>query len=128
MTVRAIRGATTADNNTEQDIINETKALLQEMVERNGIEKDDIISIFFTTTHDLNAAFPAAAARKLGWNDVALMCSNEIPVPGSIEKCIRVMMHVNTEKANNDIKHVFLKGARSLRPDLNEKGKNNSNT
>ncbi|MDP4093139.1 MAG: chorismate mutase [Bacillota bacterium] len=120
MKVRAIRGAVTCSANTEQDILNETRELLIGIVEKNSIRENDIISIIFTVTNDLNAAFPAVAARSMGWTDIPLMCSNEIPVPGSLEKCIRVMMHINTEKDNKDIKHVFLKGARSLRPDLSQ--------
>jgi len=118
MSVRAIRGATTVENNCYDEIINETKELLVKIVEENAIDKEDIISIIFSVTKDLDAAFPAVAARELGWTSIALMCTNEIDVPGSLKKCIRVLMHINTEKRNEDLRHIYLKGAKVLRPDL----------
>ncbi|HHW49719.1 MAG TPA: chorismate mutase [Clostridiaceae bacterium] len=118
MPVRAIRGATTVESNSHDEIINETKELLLKIVEENNIVQEDIISIIFSVTRDLDAAFPAVAARQLGWTSIALMCTNEIDVPGSIKKCIRVLMHINTEKRNSDIRHIYLKGAKVLRPDL----------
>lgn len=118
--VRAVRGAVTVENNAAYEIIKETKQLLIEIVERNNISEDDIISVIFSVTKDLDAAFPAAAARQLGWNDIPLMCTNEISVPGSLEKCIRVLMHINSCKNRNEIRHVYLKGAKALRPDLAE--------
>ena len=116
--VRAVRGATTVESDDIEEIIAGTVSVLKKMVEENKIETDDIISVIFTMTHDLNAGFPAAAARRLGWTDVALMCMNEIDVPGSLKKCIRILMHINTEKKNTDIRHIYLKEARELRPDL----------
>ncbi|MCR4435575.1 MAG: chorismate mutase [Clostridiales bacterium] len=121
MGVRAIRGAVTVENNSASDIIGETKALLTKMAEKNRLVEEDIISIIFTMTEDLNAAFPAIAARQLGWNSAALMCMREIDVPGSLNKCIRVMMHINTDKTSKEINHVYLKDARVLRPDLADK-------
>jgi len=121
MPVRAIRGATTVENNCRDEIINETKELLQKIVEENGVDQEDMISIIFSVTKDLDAAFPAVAARQLGWTSIALMCTNEIDVPGSVRKCIRVLMHINTDKRNSEIKHVYLKGAKDLRPDLTNK-------
>lgn len=118
MAVRALRGATTVENNTAVEIINETANMLKEIVEKNGLEIDDVISMIFTVTKDLDAAFPAVAAREIGWTDVALMCMNEIPVKGSLEKCIRVLVHINTEKKNKDLRHIYLKRAKILRPDL----------
>jgi chorismate mutase len=118
--VRAIRGATTIDNNTADEIIKETRNLLKRIVEDNNIKKDDIISIIFTVTRDVNAVFPAVAAREMGWTDIALMCTNEMEVPGSLKMCIRVLMHVNTDIPNDRIKYVYLKGAKILRPDLAE--------
>jgi len=118
MLVRAIRGATTVEKNDANEIIEETRKLLLEIVEKNSIMEDDIISIIFTVTKELNAAFPAVAARHVGWTEVALICTNEIDVPGSLANCVRVLIHVNTEKSNNEMKHVYLKGARILRPDL----------
>ncbi len=116
--VRTIRGATTVLNNEKTEILNETKKLLKEIIEKNNLEKDDIISIIFTATKDLNAVFPAVAAREMGLNDVALMCMNEIDVPDGLKKCIRVMLHINTSLEKDRIKHVYLNGAKVLRPDL----------
>lgn len=119
--VRAIRGATTVEANNEHEILDKTGELLQAMTEQNDIKKEDIISVIFSVTADLNAAFPAVAARRLGWTDTAMMCTNEIDVPGSLQKCIRVLMHIHTEKNNNELKYIYLKEARKLRPDLFDK-------
>jgi len=116
--VRALRGAITVENNNETDILTATRELISSIIQENNISKDDIISIVFTATRDLDAVYPAVAARQLGFTDVALMCVNEMYVPGSLEKCIRVMMHVNSGKKNNELKHVYLKGAKILRPDI----------
>lgn len=116
--VRAIRGATTVEANDGQQILERTCELLISMTEQNMISKEDIISVIFSTTSDLNAVFPAVAARQLGWTDIALMSTNEIDVPGSLKKCIRVLMHFNTEKSNSELKYVYLKEAMKLRPDL----------
>ncbi|MCS7296584.1 MAG: chorismate mutase [Chloroflexota bacterium] len=118
MPVRGIRGATTVPQNTREAIIEATRELLQLMVEANGIAPEDIASAWFTTTPDLNAEFPAVAARQLGWTFVPLMCSHEIDVPGSLRMCLRILLHVNTEKSPHEIRHVYLRGARVLRPDL----------
>jgi len=118
MSVRAIRGAITIEENEVQNIISNTKELLKTIFERNNIIKDDIISIIFTTTKDVNKAFPSVAAREMGLTDVPLMCASEIDVPGSLKMCIRVMVYINTEKKLSDIHHVYLKNARQLRPDL----------
>jgi chorismate mutase len=120
MFVRAVRGATTVENNDAIEILEATRELLNLIVEKNNITQDDAISIIFTVTDDLNATFPAIAARQIGWTSVALMCTNEINVPGSLEKCLRILIHINTEKRNDEIKHVYLRGAKVLRPDLNE--------
>lgn len=116
--VRALRGATTVNNNDSNEILEETKILLTDIVEKNNINEDDVISIIFSVTKDLNAAFPAVAARKMGWTNVALFCTNEMDVPGSLSKCIRVLLHINTEKGNKELTHVYLNGAKILRPDL----------
>ena len=113
--VRAIRGATTSDNNTKDDIVEATREMLISLVEANDLKKEDVISAFFTTTKDLNTQFPAVAARKIGWTEVALMCSHEMFVPDAQEKCIRVMAHVNTDKSPHDINNVYLKDAVNLR-------------
>ncbi|MBZ4645775.1 MAG: chorismate mutase [Petroclostridium sp.] len=118
MTVRAIRGAVTVDNNTKEEIILYTKQLLKEMIMLNNIDINDMISIFFTTTKDINATFPSVAARELGLTNVPLMCASEIDVPGSLQKCIRVMVHLNTDKNLDEIIHVYLRDAKKLRPDL----------
>ncbi len=116
--VRAIRGATTVENNDAVEMLRETEKLLVEIIEKNKLKEEDIISIIFTVTNDLNTTFPAIAARNLGWTSVALMCTNEIPVPGSLKKCIRVLLHFNTNKRNNEIRHIYLNDAKVLRPDL----------
>jgi chorismate mutase len=119
MGVRGIRGAITVESNTREAIVDGARLLLEEMVRQNDVNIDDIASVLITTTEDLHAAFPAQAARLLeGWEYVPLMCAREIPVPGSLPSCIRVMMHVNTEKSAKDIQHVFLRDAVKLRPDL----------
>jgi len=115
MSLRGIRGATTVENNTKEEIIETTKELLTEMLSANRIKIEDIASIIFSVTKDLNAEFPAVAARELGWNDTALLCTYEIDVSGSLPKCIRALMHVNSEKKQNEMKHVYLRGAQSLR-------------
>lgn len=118
MAVRAIRGAITVEKNDANDIINESRSLLNEIIMRNEVNQEDIASIIFTVTKDLNAAFPAVAARQIGLTDISLMCMQEIEVPGSLEKCIRILVHFNSDKTNKEIKHVYLGGAKILRPDL----------
>lgn len=119
MGVRGVRGAITVEKNTKEEILSATKMLIEEIVARNGIKPDDVASVILTTTEDVDAVFPAAAARMLeGWEYVPLMCAREIPVPGSLPLCVRVMMHVNTDKSAKEIQHVFLRDAVKLRPDL----------
>ena len=115
MSVRGIRGATTADENTREAILDATAALLQRMVEANGTRIEDIAAIYFTVTQDLDAEFPPLAARRMGWTDLALLCATEIPVPGSQDSCIRVLMIVNSEKSQEDVQFVYLKDAANLR-------------
>ena len=112
---RGIRGATTADANTDEAIYSATRDMLQELINANGIDQEQVAAAYFTVTSDLNAAFPAAAARQLGWNEVALMCSTEIPVADSLGHCIRVMILYNTEKLQRDMVNVYLKGTDVLR-------------
>ncbi|MCT4544107.1 MAG: chorismate mutase [Vallitalea sp.] len=114
----SIRGAITVDNNTKEDIINETKLLLEEILKRNNINIDEIISIIFTATDDLTAAYPAIAARELGIVNASLLCVSEMHVENSLDKCIRIMMHIQQEVLQKDMRHVYLKKAESLRPDL----------
>ena len=118
MRVQGIRGANTVEYNTADAIIKATTDLLEEIVQSNAIETDDIASIFFSTSPDLNAEFPAVAARRLGLTNIALFCSQEIGVPGSLPMCVRILMHVNTHKRANEVTHIYMGGARVLRPDL----------
>lgn len=124
MAIRGIRGATTVQKNTKEDIVSATKELLEILVMRNNINTDDIASVVFSVTDDLNAGFPAVAARSLGWLYTPLFCTREIPVPDSLGMCIRVLFHVNSDKPQKDIKHVYLNGAEKLRPDLDSAEKN----
>jgi chorismate mutase len=117
MPCRGVRGATTADENTSEAILESTRQLLALMIRQNGIEAEDVASAIFTTTTDLNARFPALAARQLGWLDVALMCYHELSVPGSLERCVRILLHWNTETPSSEIVHVYIKDAAQLRPD-----------
>lgn len=116
--VRGIRGAITVEADEREAIVRATQRLLKAMVERNGIELDDIASVLFSLTPDLHAAFPALGARELGWVHVPMLHFTEIDVPGMLGRCIRVLMHVNTPKTLEAIDHVYLDGAAALRPDL----------
>lgn len=117
--LRGVRGATTVERNEEAEILAATRELLREMLSANEITDFEVIaSIFFTTTPDLNATFPAEGARALGMTMVPLLCFQEIPVAGRLERCVRIMMQVNTVKRQHEIRHVYLREARSLRPDL----------
>ena len=116
--LRGIRGATTVDANTREAILEATGELLGALIEANDLVPDDIASVFFSATQDLNAEFPALAARHLGWSHVALTCMAEMYVPGSLPMCVRILMHVNTAKRQDEVKFVYLRGAKALRPDL----------
>lgn len=120
ITCRGIRGATTVENNDAEEILSATRELLYIIIRANGIEVDDVASAIFTTTTDLNATFPALAARQLGWYDTALLCGNEMNVPDSLPMCIRILVHWNTNHHPKDIVHVYLRRAKNLRPDRNE--------
>ncbi|TAK28743.1 MAG: chorismate mutase [Chloroflexota bacterium] len=115
MWCRGIRGATTVETNTRDEILSATRELLQNLVEANDFALDDVASAYFTTTPDVNAEFPAVAARQLGWNQVPLLCGHEMQVPDSLGRCIRVLLHVNTEKKAGEITHIYLRGAVGLR-------------
>ena len=115
-TVRGLRGATTANSNTRDAILEATRELLEALVEANDVSADDIAAVTFSTTRDLDAEFPAVAARvDLGWTDVAMMCGHEMEVPGGQERCIRVMMLVNTDKKPRELERIYLREAANLR-------------
>jgi chorismate mutase len=115
---RGIRGAITVDKNNKESIITASKELLEQIIKANNVNVDDIATVWFTTSNDLNAEFPAVAARDLGWTRTAMLCGHEMNVPGSLPRCIRVLMLVNTDKRNDELIHVYLHEAEKLRPDL----------
>lgn len=117
---RGVRGATTVESDDREEILAATRQMLALMIRLNGIQQADVCSAIFTTTPDLTAEFPALAARQLGWIDLALLCGHEIRVPGSLGRCVRVLLHWNTEKPHHEIKHVYLRDAARLRPDLSK--------
>ena len=114
--VRGVRGATTVPANDRAPILSATRELLELMVGANGIVPADVASVWFTVTPDLDAEFPAFAAREIGWTAVPLICGREIPVAGALPLCIRVLIHWNTDVPQAEVRHVFLHGARALRP------------
>ena len=114
---RGIRGATTVDENTPEAILRATRELLFILIRANDINGDDVASAIFTTTRDLNATYPALAARQLGWYDVALLCGHEMEVPEGLDRCLRILIHWNTPKSPKEIVHVYIHGAKNLRPD-----------
>lgn len=116
MWCRGIRGATTTEENTREAILEATRELLQLMIGCNDIDVDQVAAATFTTTPDLNAEYPALAARQLGWHDAALLCGHEMNVPDGLAKCIRILILVNTEKGAKEINHVYIKDAKNLRP------------
>ena len=118
MPVRAIRGAVQVDTNEREPIIEATAELVAEVMTRNDLVTDDVISVIFTATPDLTAEFPALAARKIGFHAVPLMCSTEIPVRGAMPRVVRLMAHVETDLARAQIQHVYLRGAAALRQDI----------
>lgn len=124
--LRGIRGATRVKENSKESIFTASKELLLAIVRANDVETEDIASIFLTTSPDLNAEFPAYAARDLGWIAVPLLCAQEIGVPGSMTRLIRILLHVNTTKSQSEIKHQYLGETKKLRPDLFEETSNDS--
>jgi len=120
MACRGVRGATTVEANDREEILTATRQLLALMIRRNGIEKADVASAIFTVTPDLDAEFPALAARQLGWLEVPLLCGHELAVPGSLPRCIRVLVHWNTDRAQHEIHHIYVRDAVKLRPDLSK--------
>ena len=121
--MRALRGATTVENNTKDEIFNATIEMMNEIISKNGVDISDIADIIFTVTPDLTAVFPAAAVRKMGITDVPLLDMAAPDIDGALKKCIRVMVHINTDKDNKDLVHIYLNGAKALRPDLIKKNK-----
>jgi chorismate mutase len=115
--LQGIRGATTVSQNDATEILGATDELLRALIEANELQPDDIVSALFTVTRDLDAAFPARAAEDFGWNIVALLHATEIPVPGSLPRCIRLLVHAYTTRTRAEIKHCYLRGATVLRPD-----------
>jgi len=116
MATRGIRGATTVERNDREQILAATRELLEVLVRLNGLRPEDVAHVWFTVTGDLDAEFPAFAAREIGWTEVPLMCGREIPVPGAIAGCIRVLIDWNTAKTQREIRHAFLHRAKELRP------------
>lgn len=114
---RGVRGATTVDSTDRESVLRATRELIALIVRVNGIESEDIASVWFTTTTDITSVFPAMAARQLGWLDVPLMCGHEMTVDGALAKCVRILLHWNTETPQKEIQHVYLRDARALRPD-----------
>jgi chorismate mutase len=116
--VRALRGATTVDADTVDQVTDRVQTLVRRMLEDNGVDKEDVISILFTATDDITSMFPATAARAIGLGDVPLICAGELSIDGGTPLCIRVLMHLTTERARSELHHVYLEGARGLRDDL----------
>ncbi len=116
--VRAVRGATTVDADSPEEVTYRVQELVQKMIDENGLVHDDLISILFTATEDIVSMFPAAAARELGLGDVPLLCARELSVEGATPMCIRVLMHAGTERSLSELHHIYLRNARGLRDDL----------
>ncbi|WP_368504501.1 chorismate mutase [Alkalihalophilus sp. As8PL] len=117
--VRGIRGATTVTSNEEEEILEVTEELVNEIISQNSFLPDEVAQVLITVTEDLSATFPAKALRRFkDWTYVPVMCATEIPVPGSLEKCIRILLTVNTTAAQNEINHIYMRDAIKLRPDL----------
>jgi chorismate mutase len=116
----ALRGATTLDVDDEPHMVERVTALLGEMLARNRVDHDDLVSIIFTATDDVHCAFPALAARRMGLGDVPLLCARELDIDGGTRRCVRVMMHLTSDIGRSDLRHVYLEGARGLRDDLPE--------
>jgi chorismate mutase len=120
MSFRALRGATTVDVDSTDQVTERVVELLTAMMEQNDVDHDDLISVWFTATDDIHSMFPAAAARKIGWGDVPLLCARELDIDGATPLCIRVLVHLMSERGRSELHHVYLHGARGLRDDLPE--------
>jgi len=116
--VRALRGATTVDEDSREQVSERMVELLTELLDRNGVDHDDVISVLFTATGDIHSMFPAEAARKVGFGDIPLICARELDIDGATPRCLRVLLHLNTQRSRADLHHVYLHGARNLRDDL----------
>src|ERR1700761_3822256 len=116
--VRGLRGATTVDVDTVEQVTERSQELILRLMERNDLVEDDIVSVLFTTTADVTSVFPATAIREIGFGAVPLLCAAEIPVPGAMPLCVRVLLHVYTARSRDEIHHVYLHGAQGLRDDL----------
>ena len=114
---RGVRGATTVEEDSREEILRATHELLTHMIQANDVHPDDVASVIFTTTPDLNAEYPALAARLPGWEDVALLCTHEMAVHHGLKRCVRILLHWNTEKSLSEMRHIYLRGAVVLRPD-----------
>ncbi|MGI8776935.1 MAG: chorismate mutase [Acidimicrobiales bacterium] len=118
MAIRALRGATTVDEDTPEQVSERVQALIAAMLSRNGVTHDDIISMIFTATADIVSMFPASAARATGLGDVPLLCAQELSVQGATPRCIRILVHLETDRPRSELRHVYLEGAEALRDDL----------
>jgi len=116
--LRALRGATTLDADTKEQVMDRTAVLIRTILERNGIDHEDLVSLIFTATDDVQSEFPAAAARGIGISDVPLLCARELDVEGAVPRCIRVLIHLYTDREPTALRHVYLEGAKPLRTDL----------
>ena len=116
--LRALRGATTLDADTRDQVIERTSELIMAILNRNGVEHEDLVSLIFTATDDVRSEFPAAAARSIGISDVPLLCARELDVEGAVPHCVRVLVHLYSEKTPSELRHVYLEGAKPLRTDL----------
>ena len=114
---RGVRGAISVEANTASAILSATRELLEALIAANGIAPDDVCSLLLTTTPDLTAEYPAVAARQIGWQAVAVMCAQELAVPHGLPRCVRALVHWNTDRTADEIKHVYLRDAEALRPD-----------
>lgn len=123
MRCRGVRGAITVERNARGEILAATRSLLGEMTTANDISMEDVASVIFTATADLDAVYPAVAARELGWTQIPLLCMQEMAVRGSLDRCVRILIHWNTSLAASEVQHIYLRGAQALRPDLVEAGK-----
>lgn len=118
MAVRAVRGATQVDDDDRQQVLDATTELLEQVLDRNGLDPADLISVVFTATPDIRSEFPAYAARQMGITDVPLLCATEMNVPGAMPRVLRLLAHVETTQSRQDVRHVYLRGAAALRTDL----------